>query len=196
MRPATSGAALWAANTGPAINLGKGHPSPHLLPLAELSNAFDAAARRPNAHVTMMQYGLNQGNPRLREQIAHWVAAHAQRPTANLSPDQILITTGSGPALALVCQLFSKPGDTVFVDSPGYFLAYYSFKDCNLNVVQVPTDQHGLDVDAVEKRLSSGERPALVYTVPIANNPTGVSMSEPRKQKLVELSRQYGFKIG
>lgn len=143
-----------------------------------------------------MQYGLMQGNIRLREQIAEWVAHEANRPTAKQSADEILITTGSGPALSVICHLFSKPGDTIFVDSPGYFLAYYTFKDCDLQVVDIPTDEFGMDVDAMEEQLRSGVRPSLVYTVPIANNPTGVSMSEERKERLLELSREYGFKIG
>eukprot|EP00178_Gracilaria_changii_P005415 TRINITY_DN188_c0_g1_i10.p3 TRINITY_DN188_c0_g1~~TRINITY_DN188_c0_g1_i10.p3 ORF type:complete len:425 (-),score=49.49 TRINITY_DN188_c0_g1_i10:5635-6909(-) len=195
MRPATTGATLWATDSAAAVNLGRGHPNPSLLPLVDLRLAFDVAAHRPEANVTLLQYGLDRGNACLREQIVDWTYRYAQRPAARVSPEHVLVTNGSGPTLALVCQLFSRPGDTIFVDCPGYFLAYYTFRDCGLNVVQIRTDQHGLNVDLIEQKLKQGERPALIYTVPIANNPTGVSMSETRKKKLVELSRQYAFKI-
>lgn len=143
-----------------------------------------------------MQYGMKQGNESLRHQIVQWLAAESNTPSANHTADEILITTGSGPALSVICHLFSNPGDTIFVDSPGYFLAYYTFDDCALQVVDIPTDHHGMDIDVVQQKLADGARPSLVYTVPIANNPTGVNMSEQRKQKLLHLSRQYGFKIG
>lgn len=60
----------------------------------------------------------------------------------------------------------------------------------------MPTDAHGLDVDRVEALLKEGVRPSMVYTVPIANNPTAADMSEERKEKLVQLAREYKFKIG
>lgn len=106
-----------------------------------------------------------------------------------------MITTGSGPALATACQLFTKPGSTVFVDSPAYFLSFYTFKDAQLNTQEIPTDSHGVNVDEIERRLKAGERPSLVYTVPVGNNPTGVSMTEDRKKRLVELAREYDFMI-
>lgn len=106
------------------------------------------------------------------------------------------MTTGSGPALAVIMQLYTRPGDVILVDAPGYFLAYYTFEDCGVRVVSVDTDAEGMDVGKVEQLLKEGVRPSMVYTVPIANNPTGVGMSEGRKRRLVALAREYGFKIG
>lgn len=58
------------------------------------------------------------------------------------------------------------------------------------------TDGEGMDVAKVERLLEEGARPSMLYTVPIANNPTGVGMSDERKRRLVALAREYGFKIG
>ena len=84
---------------------------------------------------------------------------------------------------------------TIFVETPAYFLSYYTFHDCGLKVVEIPNDENGLDVSEVEKRLHAGERPKLLYTVPIANNPCGTTLTKERRERLVELGREFNFKI-
>lgn len=161
-----------------------------------MESAFQDAVAKPDAAVTMLQYGRMQGNAQLCERITQWIDTTCSKRPNLPKAENILITTGSGPAMAIVMQLFTKPSDIILVDSPGYFLAYHSFEDCRLEVVPVPTDSQGLDVDRVEAMLKEGVRPSMVYTVPIANNPTGVGMSEERKQRLVKLAQKYNFKIG
>lgn len=173
----------------------QGHPNPSLLPLAEVENAVQKAASAENSAVNLMQYGRMQGPPQLCELIADWMfRASGERPNLPTA-DNILITTGSGPGMSIACQLYSKPGDLIFVDSPGYFLSYFSFNDCRLKVVNVPTDDHGIDVDEIENLLKEGKKPSLIYTVPLSNNPTGVSMSDDRKKRLVQLAQQHNIKI-
>lgn len=158
--------------------------------------AFRDAAAKPDAAVTMLQYGRMQGNEQLCERISQWIDTTCNKRPNLPKPENILITNGSGPAMALVMQLYTKPGDVILVDSPGYFMAYYAFDDCHLEAVPVPTDSQGLDVDRIEALLKEGVRPSMVYTVPIANNPTGAGMSDERKQRLVQLAREYKFRIG
>lgn len=86
-------------------------------------------------------------------------------------------------------------GQTVFCDSPTYFLAFNSFRDARLNVVEIPVDENGINVDIIEEHLRAGKRPVMVYTVPIAHNPTGVTLSNSRRERLAELSREFNFKI-
>lgn len=143
----------------------------------------------------MMQYGRMQGPEALCQGISDWISNSCDRNDNLPAPENILITNGSAQGMALVTQLYSRPGQFVFVDSPGYFLAYFTFVDCRLSVVNIPTDEHGMKTDVVEQLLQQGKVPSLLYTVPIANNPSGVSMSEDRKKKLVQLAREYNFKI-
>ena len=94
-----------------------------------------------------------------------------------------------------MCQLFTKPGDVIVAESPVYFLALYTFNDCGLKVHEVRSDENGLDVELLERKLKEGLRPKLVYTVPLGNNPIGCTMSESRRKKLIELAREYDFRI-
>lgn len=173
----------------------QGHPNPILLPLDGVNQAFQKRAAKEGAAVDMMQYGRMRGPEILCQSISDWMTSSCDR-TANMPrPENIIITNGSSHGLSLASQLFSRPGQLVFVDSPGYFLSYFTFADCGLTVVNIPTDEHGMKTDAVEQMLQQGKVPSLLYTVPIGNNPTGVAMSESRKKELVRLARQYNFKL-
>lgn len=188
-------ASLWDTKDGKeAINIGKGHPRPSLLPLSAMAAAAAAAAARPGAATALLQYGRMQGSEDLTALLITWLRDAVGR-GEELQPENVLITTGSGPALDLILHLFTSPGDAVFCDSPGYFLAFPSFRDCGLRVVDVPTDGAGMDVEAVAARCAAGEVPRVVYTVPIGANPTGATMTDDRRRRLVELARQYGFFI-
>lgn len=157
--------------------------------------AFQKRAASDGAPVDMMQYGRMQGPAALCQGISDWISDSCDR-TDNLpAPENILITNGAAQGMALVAQLYSRRGQFVFVDSPGYFLSYFTFVDCGLSVVNIPTDEDGMKTDVIEQLLQQGKVPSLLYTVPIGNNPSGVSMSEVRKKKLVQLARQYDFKI-
>lgn len=186
---------LWDKQDGQeVINIGKGHPKTSLLPLPAITAAFAAAAARPGAATALLQYGRMQGSEDLTAQLIAWLREAVGRGD-ELQPENVLITTGSGPALDYILHLFTSAGDTVFADSPGYFLAFPSFHDCGLRIVDIATDEHGMDVEAVAAKCAAGDVPRVIYTVPIGANPTGATMTDERRLRLVELARQYGFLI-
>lgn len=106
----------------------------------------------------------------------------------------MLITSGASSALQLICTLFTKPGDTVFVEEPSYFLALRIFADHQLNIVSFPIDDKGLQVENLDAQLKK-VRPSFLYTVPTFQNPTGTTMSVERREQLLALSRQHKLLI-
>jgi DNA-binding transcriptional MocR family regulator len=82
----------------------------------------------------------------------------------------------------------------VFVEEPTYFLALRIFADHRLRVVGLPTDEHGLVIEALEDELKR-QRPALFYTIPAHQNPSGATLPLERRRRLVELSQQHGFLV-
>jgi DNA-binding transcriptional MocR family regulator len=104
------------------------------------------------------------------------------------------VTGGSSQGLDLVATVFSRAGDTVFVEEPTYFLAFQILRDHGLKLVGVPVDQDGMRIDALEALLEK-HRPAFVYTIPSYHNPGGHCMSAENRSRLVELSRERGFLI-
>jgi 2-aminoadipate transaminase len=171
------------------IDLGVGQPDPTLLPLALIRQAADHRLRQGDP--SLLQYGTESGNGYFRRELARFLSSGYG---VAVDPDRLFITAGATSGLDLVCNRFTKPGNTVFVEEPTYFLALRLFADRGLNVIGLPTDQNGLVVEALEEKLAE-TRPAFLYTVPTFHNPSGVTLTASRREHLVRLSEQYGFYV-
>jgi 2-aminoadipate transaminase len=169
------------------IELGWGHPGPELLPIAEMRRATAAALDRDGA--AALTYGADQGAGPLLAWLIERIARTEGRAVA---PDEVMITGGVSHGLDQLCTLYAAPGDVVLVEAPTYHLAVRILRDHQLDLVPVPADASGLQVDALADTIAelrrAGRRPRLLYTIPTFHNPTGASLSAPRRAALVELA--------
>ena len=175
------------------IDLGWGHPSANLHPSEQLKIATDSVLSRG---VTALQYGAYQGYGPLLESLARFLSkdpAYRKR----VVPSELFLTGGASQAIDFASTLFTRNGDTVFVEDPTYYLIENIFKDHHLNVISVPTDTSGLDVDALENMLRDHTIPVprMLYIIPTFQNPTGSVLVEERRKKLVKLAEEYSFII-
>lgn len=169
------------------INFGIGQPSGDLLPadlIRQAADAFLACARPAD-----LNYGERQGDASFRAALAGFLSTEYGAP---VDAGSLFATTGSSQALDYVCARFTQPGDVVVVEEPSYFLAFRIFQDHGLDIVPVPLDDDGMDLDRLEEVLTR-TRPRLVYTIPSFHNPGGQSLTAGRRRRLVELSRQRDF---
>jgi 2-aminoadipate transaminase len=171
------------------IDLGIGQPGFELLPLAIVRSASDHRLSQGNAD--FLNYGNEQGDGVFRRELAAFLSRGYNHP---VSAEALFVTAGASQALDLICTLFTRPGDTIFVEEPSYFLALRIFADHHLRVVSIPIDQDGLIVDALIETLAT-ERPCFLYTIPTFQNPTGITLSKNRRNQLVTLSQEYDFLI-
>jgi len=104
------------------------------------------------------------------------------------------VTSGVSGGLDLVCTLFTRPGDTILVEEPTYFLALRIFRDHDLKIVPVQTDRDGLVLDDLKKKLAEC-KPKLLYLIPTFQNPTGQTLTLERRDQLVQWSRSHDFLI-
>lgn len=186
MDPAANSAATITATWRPGvIDLGPGHPSTDLLPLELLRSAAQAAL---TGDASILQYGAEQGSERFRRQLAAVLAAETGVAT---DPDALFVTGGASQALDILCTLYARPGQTVLVAEPTYFLALRLFADRGLHVVPIQCDEHGPLPEALEAALAL-HRPALFYLVPIFGNPTGVTLTPERRAAVVDLTAGTG----
>ncbi len=132
-----------------------------------------------------LQYSTTEGHPPLRE----WIAARSHIPASNVQ-----ITTGSQQALDLLGKILISEGDTVLVEAPSYLGALQSFQPYLPNYAEMPTDEGGIDVDALEGLLRAGNV-KLLYAIPNFQNPTGRTLSLERRRRLVELTAQHGVLV-
>jgi DNA-binding transcriptional MocR family regulator len=171
------------------IDFGVGQPSLSLLPLEALRKAADHRLSQGNAE--LLAYGSDQGDGYFRNTLSQFLS---QRYRVPVNPDHLMVTAGASQAIDLICTRFTKPGDTIFVEEPTYFLALLIFRDHGLNVVGIPMDAHGLRMDALEDALTR-HRPVLLYTIPTFQNPSAITLPAERRERLVALSRQHDFLI-
>ena len=138
--------------------------------------------------VEYLQYGVEQGHDRFRGLLAATIEAETGVPTAQ---ESLFVTAGASQALDILCTLYTRPGQTVLVAEPTYFLALEVFADRELTVVPVPCDEHGPVVAELEAALAT-HRPALLYLVPSFANPTGVSLTAERREAVLNLTAHTG----
>lgn len=176
------------------IDLGWGHPSPRLHPVDTLRRAAEIALA--DGAPIPLQYGATQGYGPLLHSLAKFLSAQESY-TAPVSPSELFLTAGASQAIDHATTLFTRTGDTVFVEEPTYYLIQSIFEDHGLNVVGVPTDNDGLRMDALEAMLESPDtpRPRMLYIIPTYQNPSGSVLPSDRRRKLVELSQRHDFLV-
>jgi 2-aminoadipate transaminase len=108
--------------------------------------------------------------------------------------EDVIVTTGGQQVIDLVAKTFIDPGDVVIAEGPTYPGAVPVFSAYQAQVVQVDMDADGMRVDLLEEILDrlerEGRRPKFVYTVPSFQNPAGVTLSLPRRRRLVEVAHE------
>jgi len=164
-----------------------GEPDPALLPVGLVHEAAERALL--GAGPAALAYGSSEGPEALRAAIAARTAARECLP---LAAGDVLVSGGNSQALGQAMTMLTEPGDVVFVECPTYNLALGIIADHPVDIVGVPMDGEGLDVAALEAAVrasnASGRRARLLYTIPTFHNPAGVSLSRPRRRRLLELA--------
>ena len=178
------------------VNLAVGHPTPSLLPHAVLAAAAESAAARlrdGNAAFPL-GYGRIAGERPLTEALSAWLTARGGANEAEVRADRLFVSGGVSHSLELLCTALTRPGDAVVVVRPTYFLAFGIFRQHGLRVHNVPSDDEGLNLTALEELLRTVQ-PRLLYVVPSHANPTGCTLPEAKRRALVELARRHGLFI-
>jgi 2-aminoadipate transaminase len=169
------------------ISFGGGMPAPDVFPVEEFSAACKTVLKERSCEA--LQYGSTEGYRPLREMIAR----HTGRYGISVSPENILITSGSQQALDLIGKVFINPGDRILVEEPTYMGALQAWSAYGAEYVTVPMDENGMITDALENALRSGVK--FIYVLPNFQNPTGVTLSLGRRKQLIEIADHYGVPI-
>lgn len=169
------------------ISFAGGLPAPSVFPLVEV----EAATRRvlQEHGPVALQYSMTEGYLPLRELLVR----HMERYGIHVQPGNILITSGSQQALDLIARLFINPGDRVLTEEPTYLGALQAFTASQAEYVVTAADDEGLRVGELEKAMRTG--PKFLYVLPNFQNPSGVTLSMERRQRLIALATHYGTPI-
>jgi 2-aminoadipate transaminase len=169
------------------VSLAGGLPSPRTFPVDDFARACAAVLQHDGA--ASLQYAASEGYGPLREAVA------AQLPW-DVDPAQVLITTGSQQGLDLVAKVLIDPGSRVLVETPTYLGALQAFAPMEPVVQSVPSDDEGVQIDALARLAGSGtDKARFLYVLPNFQNPTGRTMSEARRAALVETAAELGLPL-
>ena len=162
------------------ISFAGGLPSPATFPIDAIRAAFDAVLTREGK--AALQYSATDGYAPLRAWIAGSLSTHGAR----ITPEQVLITSGSQQGLDLLGKVLVNEGDRVLVETPTYVGALHALGIYGPRFVSVPMDDDGLAPDALPDLMRAPDRAAFLYTIPTFQNPTGRTLAHERRVALVE----------
>jgi 2-aminoadipate transaminase len=166
------------------ISFARGIPAPECLPVSELADCARAAIERDGASV--LSYGPGGGYGPLRE----WIAARH-----GVEPARVVVTSGSLQGFVFLAEQLVRPGSRVLVEAPTYDRPLKILTRLGAEIVGVPMDDDGLQIDALERALGEGGKPAFLYTIATFQNPSGRTLSEERRRRIAELAREHDLLV-
>ncbi|WP_152803397.1 aminotransferase-like domain-containing protein [Rugamonas rivuli] len=167
---------------------GTGVLPPDWLDGAAIANALRSVSRQ-NANL-LVSYGVPQGFLPLRQQLQ---LKFAELEIA-AAPEQIVTTAGVTQALDLVAREFTRPGDTIFVDDPAWFLMFGSFAALGAKVVGIPRLGDGPDIAQLAE-LAALHKPKLYIINSVLHNPSSTSLSAAKAFQVLRLAEEHDFII-
>jgi 2-aminoadipate transaminase len=170
------------------ISLAGGLPDTSTFPPETFAALMNGIARESCA--SALQYGPTEGFDETKARICSVMLEEGM----HVDPEDVIVTTGGQQVIDLVTKTLVDPGDVVICEAPTYPGAVPVFSSYEADVVQIEMDSDGMRIDLLEEMLSrldrEGRRPKFIYTVPTFQNPAGVTLSLPRRMRLVEIARE------
>ena len=176
------------------ISFAGGLPDPGAFPMEVMEEICAGVIREHGAKA--LQYGTTEGE---KPPVDELIKLHAANGIPGLKPENILVTVASQQALDLVGRVFLDFTDPIITETPTYLGGLQAFRAYGSIPLGVPIDDDGIQVDRLEALLrrlrDDGEHYKFLYLVPDFQNPSGVTLSRERRQRIVELSHEFQFLV-
>ena len=175
------------------ISLAGGMPDPVTFPVEEIKEISQNIFNKKSAQA--LQYSSTEGLPELRRCILDHLAKDGNKGEL----ENIIISSGSQQGLDLVGKTFLSPGDVAIVELPSYLAALNAFYSYGGELVGIPMDDEGMQMDILEEKLTQlkneGKKVKFIYTISNFQNPAGVTMSLARRKKIIEIAHKFNVFI-
>ena len=173
-----------AVSTPPDISFARGAPSLDIVPVDELRAAAARALESDPAGA--FSYGTSAGYLPLRD----WIAERHE-----VEPEQVIVTNGSMQADAFLFELLVEAGDLAIVEAPTYDRTLLALRNMGADLLALPLEPDGVDVEALARALEAGAQPKLAHLIPNFHNPGGATLSLDKRRRLLDLAETYGFTL-
>ncbi len=172
------------------ISFAGGLPDPNLFPTQEIKNIFDTVLTKSPKEA--LQYGTTEGQDSLKQELVRFVK---ETENITVSPEQILVVSASQQSLDMSARIFVNPGDSIITACPTYLGALQAFQVAGADILGVASDHDGVLVEDLQTKLEllkqQGKPCKFIYLVPDFQNPTGTTIPEDRRVKILELAKKY-----
>lgn len=175
-------------DTDNLYRLDTGNPSSDIFPIEEFKQAINMALE--NDYDNIFDYDENFGVDELKETLVKYLKSLNIESEA----DNLLIVSGAQQGIDIVCKALIDYLDIVFLETPTYNGALNVLKTRNAKLINIPMLEDGIDLGILKMKLEKS-RPKLLYVMPNFQNPTGISYSEYKKKKIIELAEEFDFYI-
>jgi 2-aminoadipate transaminase len=166
------------------VSFARGAPAPECLPVAELADCARAAIEGDGTAV--LSYGAGGGYGPLRE----WIAARH-----GVEAARVVVTSGSLQGFVFLVDQLVQPGARVLVEAPTYDRPLKILARHGAEVVPIAMDEEGLLPESLEQALADGTKPAFLYTIATFQNPSGHTLSEERRRRVVEIAKAHDLLV-
>ncbi len=173
------------------ISLAGGNPDPRSFPVEQMQEIANEIFATKGAQA--LQYGITEGYPRLRQQIAERLEKKFN--SFKEDKDTLLVLTGGQQGIDLTTKILCNEHDTIICEDPTFIGALNAFRTYNVNLCGVPVDSDGINIEALEKALQTQKNVKMLYLIPTFQNPMGVCMSAEKRKAVYELAKKYGVII-
>eukprot|EP00435_Cladocopium_sp_Y103_P030986 s2639_g7.t2 len=191
-----SGGSRMLGSSSQVPDFGRGWPHPELLEghlPQRLAESFQRGLRFASES---LNYGTSTnsfrfGHPEFLKGLAGFLSQHYGAP---VEPSCLMTTGGASMGVDLAMRSFRGSGGVCVFEEPTYYLSFNMARDQGLECRSVPMYQDGMDLDRLEEMCMEGNV-RMVYTIPVHHNPTGYTMGNAKRQRLIELARKYDFMV-
>ena len=176
------------------ISFAGGLPDPNMFPTQDVADIMQDVLK--NSPKEALQYGTTEGQESLKQEL---ISLLKQSEGITCQSANLLVVSAAQQALDMVARLFLNPGDHIITAAPTYLGALQAFHVAGADIIGAKSDNYGVlaeDIEAILEALhKKGEICKFIYLVPDFQNPTGTTIPEERRVKILEIAKKYGTLI-
>ena len=181
---------LKSASDPEVISLSAGNPAPDAFPVDAIREISERILRENP--IGVLQYGVSEGYQPLRDTLKSYLK---DKHNIGTEDDELIIVSGAQQVMDIAAKSFLNEGDVLICEAPSFVGALNTFRSYNTDLVGVPVDPDGMNMDALEKALDENPNAKMIYTITNFQNPSGVTMSLEKKKRMYELAEAHNCLI-
>lgn len=190
LKPSAVREILKATSEPGMIAFAGGSPATEAFPCEEVKR-ISAEILEENP-VSALVYGVSEGYEPLRKTVKKWLY---ERENIGTDDDSVIITAGGTQVMDITTRVLASEGDTVICEDPSFIGSLNCFRSHGCNLVGVPIDDDGMNIDALEEAINQNPNAKFIYTIPNFQNPGGTTLSLEKRKRMYRLALENNLVI-